>query len=236
MNKKAVIFMPVFSIFVLVILTYAYYETVVKGSDDLSSKIGENQAEIINAYNKGQEYMLNAEYAIKYSSYRAIDDFIKYSGVDKNCNSIWKFNSDCNPDLKINFINLFNQELSKYNYKTKEVKIEDNNLIVTFEDFNYNKDSENFKVEYSLPVTVKQELSLDIEKLAAIKDSLKQCAQDGKDLNTCMNEKNEVQGNLQTFTIKNDKEIVIYTDKPEIKKQDFIFKIDTKDTGIIGVF
>ena len=236
MNKKAVIFMPVFSIFVLVLLTYAYYEEVIKGSDDLSNKIGENQAEIINSYNKGQEYLLNAEYVIKYSSYTAIDNFIKNSGVAQNCNNIWKFNSNCDPDLKINFINLFNDALSKYNYKTKDVKIEGNNLIVVLEDFSYSKDSSNFKVEYSLPIVIKQDLNIDIEKLVMIKDNLKQCAQDRKSLNTCTNEKTEVQGNLLTFTIENNKNIVIYTDKPEIKKQDFTFKINTMDTGIIGVF
>ena len=92
MNKKA-IFMPLFAIFVLVTLIFAYHEQVIKDVSDQYKTIGGNQAEIVKSYNKGQEYLFNAEQTIKYSLNEATNEFIKNSGVKENCSNIWKFNS-----------------------------------------------------------------------------------------------------------------------------------------------
>ncbi|MEK6834649.1 MAG: hypothetical protein AABX61_00100 [Nanoarchaeota archaeon] len=232
MNKKAV-FMPVFSFLVLILLTGAYYELFIKGINNQYNSIGENQKEIIQAYNKGQEYELNAEYAVRYSSYSAIQDFIKNSGVLEKCNNTWQFNSECDPDLQNNFINLFNLELSSYNYKLKEVKLQENTLIVTLEDFNYQKELKNFKVNYALPIIIKQDMTFDLKKITDIKEEIRKCAEKGEDLNTCVNEKNQVQGSIIQFTVENNKNILVFEQgKLESKRQDFTFKINTNNIGI----
>ena len=231
MNKKA-IFMPLLSFFVLSILIYSYYELVVKEHPDQYKDIGINQAEIIKAYNKGMEYEFNAENAVNYASYIAINNFSKNGGVQANCGGKWKFNSNCEPDLEKNFIEIFNSALTNYSYTAKDIKIENNTIIIIL-DFNYKKESKNFKLEYNLPITIKQDLAIDFNKLNLLKERIKDCARKGEDLNICSNEKNKVQGDIVTFTIENNKNIVIYTDKLETKKSDFVFKIDTQDTGFI---
>ncbi|MEK6907594.1 MAG: hypothetical protein AABW45_03630 [Nanoarchaeota archaeon] len=236
MNKKA-IFMPLFAIFVLVTLIFAYHEQVIKDVSDQYKTIGGNQAEIVKSYNKGQEYLFNAEQTIKYSLNEATNEFIKNSGVKENCSNIWKFNSDCDPDLENNFINLFTKSLSDYGYNTKEVKIQNNSMLVSLEDFNYNSNKGSFKLEYSLPVKIKQELILDLNKIKEVKEKLKNCAINGKDLNTCTNEKATSNQDIITFTIENNKNILIFKEKLETKQANFVFKINNKDTGLKqGVF
>ena len=231
MNKKA-IFMPLLSFFVLIILTSSYYELVVKDVEDKSSTIGLNQAELINAYNKGIENEFNAEKAVTYSLNNAINEFSKNGGVNSKCSNLWKFNSDCEPDLEKNFINVFTNELLKYGYDAKEIKINDNSIIIVLNDFIYKKKLKNFNLEYSLPITIRKELDIDLNKLNSLKDQIKKCLEEGKPLNTCTNEKTEVQENLMVFGIENNKNILIYTEKIETKKPVFVFKINTKDTGI----
>jgi hypothetical protein len=217
---------------VLIVLSTAYYQIVVKGTNNQYEKIGNNQAEIIKAYNQGVEYDFNAENSVKYASYIAINTFSENGGVLSNCYGKWKFNTDCEPNLEKNFIELFNLALKDYGYTAKDVKIEDNFLILNL-DFNYNKEINNFKIKYTLPVTIKQELAFDMNKLNLLKDKIKECAKKGEDLNRCTNEKTNIRGDLITFTIENNKNINVYTDKLEIKKPDFIFKIETQNTGFI---
>lgn len=231
MNKKA-IFMPLLSFFVLIILTYSYYELVVKDVEDKSSTIGLNQAELVNAYNKGIENEFNAEKAVSHSLNSAINEFSKNGGGNGKCNNLWKFNSDCEPDLEKNFINVFTNELLKYGYDAKEIKINDNSITIILNDFTYKKELKNFNLEYSLPIAVRKELDIDLNKLNSLKDQVKKCLEEGKPLNTCTNEKTEVQENLMVFSIENNKNILIYTEKIETKKPVFVFKINTRDTGI----
>ncbi len=231
MNKKA-IFMPMFSFFVLLILTYGYYQLIINESQDKYKLIGLNQAEIIKSYDKGEEYLFNAENAVKYASYKSIDDFSKTSVVLEKCNNLWKFNSDCEPNLEKTFLELFKSDLQDYGYNAKEIKIQDNSIIVILDNFNYQKELSKFKLEYNLPVKIKQELAIDLNKLNKLKEKIKKCAQDGKDLNTCTDEKTKVEGDIITFTIENNKDILIYTDKLETKKPIFVFKINNKDNGI----
>ena len=44
-------------------------------------------------------------------------------------------------------------------------------------------------------------------KLNSLKDQVKKCLEEGKPLNTCTNEKTEVQENLMVFSIENNKNI-----------------------------
>ena len=231
MNKKAIVFMPMFTILVIVALSLSYYNLVIKTVTSQYIQIGGNQVDIIKGYEKGEEYAFNAENTVKFASDITIEKFSKIGGVAENCNDLWKFDSLCHPDLENKFVEIFNNELISYGYEAKDVKIENNFLIVNLKDFTYVKDSKNFKVEYILPVTVKQELNIDIGKLNSIKDEIRKCLEKGKPLNTCTNEKNTIQGDIIQFTIENNKNIMIYTDKIETKKPGFIFKINTKDTG-----
>lgn len=235
MNKKAIIFMPLFSFFILLILSFAYYQLVIKGIDYHYNLIGENQADIIKSYEKGQEYQINADSSVKYATDIAIYNFTKNSGVAEKCNNTWDFNkdSDCNPDLEKNFINLFNLILNDYGYGSKEVEIKENKLVIQLKNFNYAKQSKNFKLNYTLPsITIKQDLGFDFNKLNSVKENIKKCAKDNQPLDSCIKENKKIEGDIITFTIENNKKITIYTDKPETKKLDFVFKIDIKNTGV----
>ena len=223
--------------FILIILTYSYYKLEIKNNSDEFRIIGLNHAEIIRSYNKGEEYAFNAEYAVKYSADLAVYNFSQNAGIPLICNNIWEFNSWCQPDLEKNFIEIFNQYLLTYGYKSKNTKIENNFILIELEDFNYNKDSEYFKLDYSLPLKFKHELNININKLNSIKEDLIKCDKEGKDLNTCIAEKNKSQNNIIIFTIENNKNLMVYENKLEIKKKDFVFGINPEKTGLSkGVF
>ena len=235
MNKKA-IFMPIFSIFVLLLLAYSYHLFFVKESDQYTN-LGENQINILKAYNKGEEYYFNLQNIIKYASDSAIIEFSKNAGIPENCKLIWKYYSDCKPDLENNFIKTFSEELKKYGYNSKEIKIKDNFIIVNLDDFNYKKELKNFKMNYNLPIIIRSDLNLDLERLIKLSNQVKACIEKGESLTKCTNAKTDISKNIISFTIENNKKLTVYTDKLESKKIDFVFKIDINDNGIkTGVF
>lgn len=236
MNKKA-IFMTLFSFFILIVLNSSYYLFMVKGVQDQYKTIGSHQAEIINSYNQGYKYSLNSDLAVKYASHIATVEFSKNGGIKESCNNFWKYNSECRPELNENFILIFKNELENYGYKAKEVKIENNFLIVQMEDFIHKKELDNFNMKYELPVEIKKEMPINLIELNNAKEKIKNCLNNNKGLNTCIDAKTQIQGDYITFSIENNKNILIYTDKLEIKKLEFMFKINIKDTGIKqGVF
>ena len=231
MNKKA-IFMPTFAIIIFIILVYAFGTLIVKPNQDKTFYIGTSQIELSNTYQNAELDLLYLQNLIKYTTYITTEEFNKNGGLKKECNVAWRFNSNCNPDLENNFINLFKAKFGQ-NYKIKDVKIENNVLVLTF-DLDYSKKFKNFEIEYKLQPELRQELAIDFNKLNTIKTQIKDCVENKKDLNNCVNEKSMINDDIISFSIENNKNILVLTDKLEFKKLDFKFSINQKDTGIQG--
>ena len=229
MNKKA-IFMPTFAIIIFIILVYAFGTLIVKPNQDKTFYIGNPQIELSNTYQNAESDLFYLKNLIKYTTYIITEEFNKNGGLKKECNSIWKFNSNCDTDLENNFINLFKAKFDQ-NYKIKNAKIENNFLILTFV-LDYSKKFKNFEIEYKLQPELRQELAIDFNKLNTIKTQIKGCIENKKDLNNCVNEKTIVNNDIISFSIENNKNILVLTDKLEFKKLDFKFSINQKDTGI----
>ncbi|MEK6835842.1 MAG: hypothetical protein AABX55_02355 [Nanoarchaeota archaeon] len=236
MNKKGDIFMPTFAIITLIILSYALFALVIKAGEDKTTFIGQSQAELLKTYQKAEQDLFYLENLVKYKTHETINEFSKNGGLKQECNARWKFNSNCEPDFENNFIELFKNKFENSGYDIKEIKIQDNNLILKF-NLDYSKKFKNFNIDYNLQPEFKQEIALDFTKLNDLKNEIIKCINAQKDLTTCTNEKTSVSGDIIFYTIENNKNILILTDKLEFKKIDFKFEIDQKDTGVtIQVF
>jgi hypothetical protein len=136
-SKKAMIFHVMMVIVTFTVLLFAL-SMLDKKYQSLGGPIGSKQAEIFNAYAKGENILLYIDQAAKLSAEKAIYDLGQKSGfsLSSSCgvNSrvlLWqKGAQECYPDIYSNFNILFNQNMDIYLGKYPKLNIPKNNYNV----------------------------------------------------------------------------------------------------------
>ena len=233
MNKKG-IFMPTLALATMFLLTYAFFVFIVKDpSLSYYLNLGNNQISLTTAFKDAEAQLFYNELAVKYSLYRAQEEFSNNGGVNVICNGRWIFNDEkCNPDLEENFKLILKERLKEYNLELSELKIEDNKIKVKLNNLNYYYNFANFKYKYDVKQEFNYDSAVNFNKLNKIKNELNNCLKTGSKINACANENNVKIGNIIYFAIENNKNILISSSK-EFKKIEVKFNADENSLGAV---
>lgn len=225
-NKKgdADIFLPMLAIGVFIILSFSIYSFFLKdNSENAMGSLGLIEGSLIKANQEVNEKSFYDEKKVELMLEKSLNEFYKNGGfADATCNANWVFNSQCDPDLKKNFVELFKKN-SGYN----NVELAEGNIVVSVKEevkneisgitYNYSKDSEIKKI-------------FDLNKEIELKDEIKGCLY--KDLMTCVTasgvEKEAQSDGSIKFTMENNKKSLFYDNNA------FIFTVEKPSTQTIG--
>ena len=234
MNKKAIIDVSI-AFLVLFVLSYAFYQFATNESGlKLYKKIGDTQTTLTNIYNDAEKSYFFSEQAVKYSLYSTAEKFVKTAGVDESCNGIWKFNTNCDPDLQKYFLDNYLIQLRNYNIENVSLKLEKDIIYVDFPDKVYSNSNDDLDIEYKTKMNFKQDFPINLDEILNARTKLKECVDTNKDIKMCLSYKSEIIkddfGNeIIYFTIENNKNTFIITDKSKQDKINFRFGINLKD-------
>ena len=232
MNKKSIID-PTLAILVIFIYIYAFYIFVASDQGlSVYQELGKTQINLMNNYNQAEKDHFYTEQAIKYSLYNATYKFVKTAGIEESCHGIWKFNTNCDPDLNKNFINLFADRLQDYDYKDFNTNLKKDLILTDFPDKTYYASDNKVDIEYKIEMKFKQDLQINIDEIITAENTLRECVNKGQDLTKCLNYKHEIRkddfGNeIIYYTIENNKNSLIITDKDKLY---FRLGIDSKNS------
>ena len=231
MNKKAWFF-PILVVFLLVMVISI--KLILDQVPDIQATkyIGDVQSDLFSTYKQGEVDLFNLDSVANYSSYKAIENLSSSGGVKELCDNKWKFDDECEPNFEAKLLELFKFYMKYYEYEVKEVKIEDNFLIGSLDDFVYESLLRKVQYTYTLNADFKQELSIDLPRLEKLKQDIETCLRNNQDLGECTDEEFEQEDQIVKFDIESDKKIMVFTDKIEIKNSIFKFIINLDDTGI----
>jgi len=225
MNKRGV-FWPTLAIATIFLLTYALIRIP---NLDYSSRLGNNQIALSNAYKDAENDLFYSEQAIKYSLNNASEEFINNGGVDPSCNRIWKFeDANCNPDLKNNFEKLFEEKLKNYGLDPQDIDINNNMIIIKLKDKSYARDLRNFEFNYIVKQEFKQESLIDFNKILKLRNEWDSCTR--STAIECPQSLSK-SGDIIYFTIENNKNIFSLSTNG-FKKIDFKFGISEKEPRV----
>ena len=222
MNKKATVFMPVFSVLIFIVLTYMFFAFSInekKVKEEIG--FGDLQIDLFNTYFDGEKDNLYYEKFIEYSILKTSSDFKKQGGLKPDCNALLKFGTECEPDYSNYYLELFEENIKGLEYK--ELKLEDNFIIITLIKKEYKKTGEDYEFTYTKEFSFKKKLDIDFNQLDNLKNNIKTCLQDNDQSQTCLD-----------YTNKED-DIIIYEIKTEPNFYDnskLLFKLDLNDHGI----
>jgi len=239
LNKKAAgFFMIIFLVFVIIVVSYGIWIFLGPTAKlDVSKEIGNTQLNILSTYEQAELDLFVLDQVVKYTTYNTINEFSKNGGIDEDCNGIWKFNSDCEPDLKKDFRKSFNKNLESYGYISKEFELENNFIVGKLNDFSYMENEENLNFTYNVSTDFNQESAINITKLENLQQNIEDCLRNKEELSICLKEPFEKEDKTIQFNIESDKKIMVFTDKIEFKNPIFTFKLNLDDTGIeTGIF
>ncbi|MBL7147748.1 MAG: hypothetical protein ISS82_02895 [Nanoarchaeota archaeon] len=222
MNKKAVLFLPVFSVLIFIVLTYMFFVFSVN-EEKVKEKIGfgDLQLELFNTYFEGEKDNFYYEKFIEYSILKTSSDFKKQGGLKPDCNNILKFDTDYEPDYIDYYLELFNKNTGDLDIK--EPKLEDNFIILTLNK-KYQKTGEDYEFTYTKEFSFKKKISIDINALNELKNNIKTCLQDNDQSQICL-DYSKKEDNILTYEIETEPNL--YDDS------NLIFKLDLDDTGVI---
>ncbi len=244
MNKKG-FFMFFFAIIVLIVLVA--FTTVIVSSNKKSLEIdlGGTQIALIEKYHEGEKKIFEIEKKSLYAKFKTLNDFSNFGGLDSNCKKIddyyvWEFNTDCEPKIKENFIELFknniNTNLDYYQYSNEDLKIENNFIVADAKNELVLKgNTKNSDFVYKIKPNFKQDI-IDLNKYENLKNEIK----NKKDClitdnyNNCLIKDLDIKiiknGNILKFDVNTNKEIIVYDNGIKIIKPVFKFAIDIKNS------
>ena len=219
--------MPTFAIMMFILFSYAFSLLVINDSEikDIRENIGGLQVNIFEGYGEGFENAFYLDQAVKYSSFKTLKGFGLRGGVPEECNNVWKFNSNCEPNLISDYLILFNQSLNLYGYKVNEIEIEDNRMIGKVDPFYYEAEIGSHYFNYTYPLEFSNELVMDLESLEELRKKIESCLIENKDFESCV---------PIDFTVKDDMAFFSAPGTNELFEEDlfFVFQVNLKDTGI----
>ena len=226
MSKKG-IFLPTYSIFLLLMVMYAIYVMYSPDNNLNSSRdIGYLQNDIYNLYGLADTDKFYLTNKINLSSDKSISEFSSFEWFYDKGNDI----NDFNKDLEKEFIAILSKNLNV----NADIEILNDKIMINKEE-TYKLKSKEHEIEYKTNITIINDLKFPISKFILLKESITsnvQClknAETGK-LDSCINKqgldvKAEKTGSIIAFTILGDKET--YTlENNNLKKAKPVFKFE----------
>ncbi|MBU2634208.1 MAG: hypothetical protein KJ674_03100 [Nanoarchaeota archaeon] len=225
MNKKGDIFLPIFAILMFVVVVIGF-SMIVSNENKIKREfnIGENQIELIDVFYQSEVDLFNLDQKVRYTLSKSIKEFSEGGGVGESCNNVWEFNSDCEPDLENDFLEIFKE---KYGLEVNNLKVEGEFLTGDVGEFVYSKESERMSFDYTVEGKFKELLIINFEELEDLKDKIENCVQNEEELDLCAEGVKE--GDIVSFKVDLGK---IFTEAG-FEEIVFEFKVDVENTGII---
>jgi len=217
-NKKALIFLPVFSILIFIFLVYLFFTFNVYGEKiEREIGFGDLQLDLFNTFFEGEKDSFYYEKKVEFSILKTTSSFNQYGGLKPDCNNLLEFNTGCEPDYEKYYLELFKEKLDGGS------KIEGDFLIFTL-DKEYSKKGDNYTFTYKKEFTFKKEININLTKLSQLKTKIKTCLQDNDKSKDCL-EYIEIEDNIIIYKIEIEPNF--YDNSP------LEFKLDLDDTGVI---
>lgn len=213
MNRKALVFLPVFSFVIFLVLTAMFVwfnlnEEKVK--EDIG--FGEIQSDLFNTFFEAEKDTYYYEKQIEYNILKTTSTFNKQGGLKPECSNVLKFNTDCEFDSDY-YLELFGLN----------AQIEGNFIIFNLEK-EYSKTGEDYDYTYKKDISIKKEININLEELENLKSKIKTCLQDNDKSKDCLGYF-EINGNIISYKIEIEPNL--YDNSP------LEFKLDLDDTGVI---
>lgn len=221
MNKKAALFLTFFAFLVFIILTGMFFLFNLN-EKKIQEKLGfgDLQYDLYNTYYEGEKDNFYYEKSIEYYILNTSSEFKKTGGINKDCNTLLKFNDACEPDYINNYLILFKEKL---NLEFTELKIEDNFLIISLKEKEYKRTGKDYEFTYKKEFSFKKKIDIEFIRLNELKSKIKTCLQNNNLSQTCLEYK-EKENNVLIYEIETGQNL--YDNLP------LIFRLDLSNTGV----
>ncbi len=218
-----------FSVGLLISLSILFYLSLNPENElnKFEELFGKNNEEIYGIVYNAEFNLARSDQEIRNAVFITTNEFGENGGYSKEnfCSKKEEYVvidfEDCNPDLKANYIEVFNRYI-----KAEGLKIEENKIIGSLDNLEYEKELISTTVKYKIENKFKQDVLLDLDFLSEILERIKDCKDRNQDLSGCTGIQPEMREGYAFFTIENDKNgLMILEDKAIVKKPTFKFAV-----------
>ena len=221
--RKGEIFMPIFTIGLLILMSTFIFLIYSHQKDTQEFfSIGMVQSSIIKGYMESEKIFFYYEKFLEYNEYKAVNEFSRNGAVKESCNKRWKFNDECEPEFRDYFKDVLTNKLDN-KYKSLSINSE---IESYFTDFIFSPKSNTTEVDYSGRIIIKKHPLIDFNDLEELKSKIKECIQ-SKDMAKCSPQSSS--GTVYKFRKKTADILNENLEKEEVYLE---FEINTEDSGL----
>jgi len=222
MNKKAVTFMPVFSLVIFIVLAGMFYAfTVNEKTVKEEIGFGDLQLELFNTYFEGEKDNYYYEKYLEYAIIKTNVEFKRNGGINEFCSATLEYGGNCEPDYEDEYSKLLEENLQGLVYDN--FKLENNEIVLTLNK-EYTKTEADYDYVYTKEIIVQKNININLEGLETLKSDIKTCLQNNEDSFGCLQYTNK-ENNILTY------EVIIEPNFHDSSQLEFTLDLD--NTGVI---